>query len=447
MFNNLSQRERVLALLLVTALPMLLLMAFGWWFYGSYNKNRKTISSLNQQLGAEDDLSLRYDSAMERRDWYRSVSLPSDLSVAQSNYKDWLNELAQEKLPLGESLITVDPQGGPTPVRYQGQIEIFHELKFKISGTTTLEKLTEFLYEFHRSKVLHRIRSFTINPVERKVPGGNELERTELIRIVLDVTAAALFDAEETRDNFDQRRETLTLGLEEYKNKIVFRDIFGPANNQPKLTTSPSQRFTVGSSAQFRLAAEDEDENDELTFKIVDFDSELKDFELNSRGNSATLNLGRLEKGTYRLTAQVTDNGCPAKTDSRKITIRIEDKVVTKKPDDPPPAKPRFQHAKAAHLTAVYQPPEGKPQVWINVRTLGDFHQLIVGESFKLDGFKWTVKSIDVDQKKVVIARDEDDFTYQMSEFLFRELPEISTSRKGSSPPDKENRQASAKKE
>lgn len=67
------------------------------------------------------------------------------------------------------------------------------------------------------------------------------------------------------------------------------------------------------------------------------------------------------------------------------------------RPDPPkpsePPKPPAFDHAKFAYVTAILQV-DGRPQVWIDARTIGKQFKLSEGESFVVGESKGVVKRI-----------------------------------------------------
>lgn len=62
-------------------------------------------------------------------------------------------------------------------------------------------------------------------------------------------------------------------------------------------------------------------------------------------------------------------------------------------PKPPPPKPPAFDHAKFAYVTAILQI-DGRPQVWIDARTIGKQFKLNEGESFVVGETKGVVKRI-----------------------------------------------------
>ncbi len=423
-----TPRERVLAMVVGSMLPVFIVFAFGYWFYTSYEGRRQKISSLRNQIRNEEDIQAAYMKAGDRRHQYKQISLPANMSVAKTDYKDWLSRTTEAKLRFDKP-INVAPLGNAVPVKYQGQSTVFNQLKFQVSGITTLDKYLDFMYDFHRLDLLHRVSSFSIRPVDRKRAGGG-MERTDEIVISLKIEVISIEGADEQRDAFSSSRPVLAKNLDEYKKEILFRDIFGPANNRPDITTTTTQRFTEGDPVAIRVVGKDKDKGDKLTYEITKKDEELKDLAMRTSSSGAQLSIDDLPVGRYAFTMQVTDDGCPAKSFSKDFVIRVEKKKVT----DPGPKitkKPKFQHAKAAHITAILRDAKGQTQVWINARTLKKFYELTVGDTFRMDDFEWEVKSIDVEKQKVVVSRDDQTFEYGHSDFLFRDLPkEVKTSGK-----------------
>jgi hypothetical protein len=69
----------------------------------------------------------------------------------------------------------------------------------------------------------------------------------------------------------------------------------------------------------------------------------------------------------------------------------------------PTPRPPGFQHNPYCFVTAVVEV-DGKPQVWIDVRTEAKKYRLYEGEKFLLDGVDCFVKKIDYDKVDFDVA-------------------------------------------
>jgi hypothetical protein len=107
----------------------------------------------------------------------------------------------------------------------------------------------------------------------------------------------------------------------------------------------------------------------------------------------------------------VTASGVPAKSTEKTIAFNV-DKPEPKVAREEPKPKPKFLHAKAAVIRGVVQDKTGADVAWIEVETLGESFRVKVGESFKLDEKKWTIKTIE--SRKVAIEVDGQLQTYRL---------------------------------
>ena len=420
MFDKMTKRERILALVVASTLPFVLLFAYGFWVMGSYNSKRARLRGMESQIRDQKNKAAEIENARYRRMWYQEISLPSDLPVSQSDYKFLLTKMVEDKLQKnGLIKLGKDAQ----PVKFKGRATVFHQMSFTISAKdTTLEKLVEFLYDFRSRKILHRIVGLTINPKDVKT--GNVEKRTDRLSVQMKVEAIALVDAEEHRD-FSKDVRKLDKTVQQYKDVICFRDIFGLPNNAPSITTSSRRNFIEGEQTDISISATDPD-GDKLDWEIISRDSELDSLKMTKKGNSIRLVGPKFPaNSTYRFKAKVTDNGCPAKYAIKEFIVNVDKKkVVTREKKEDPPPRPKFQHARGTRITGMTKNTDGTKQVFVYVGTQDITHSVKVGDSFELDGFKWTVKSIDIDKWTVVICRDDEEFVYtNKDKSLFRPLP------------------------
>ena len=98
MFENLSQREKVLAGLVGSLVPLALLAMILLWFFGQQSARTAQIDGLTKQIKQEKQRVDEAMSANQRRLYYRSVSLPSDFQDASNDYQQWLKELVRDCL-------------------------------------------------------------------------------------------------------------------------------------------------------------------------------------------------------------------------------------------------------------------------------------------------------------------------------------------------------------
>jgi len=96
------------------------------------------------------------EDARKLAEW-RKLSLPSDTEVARSLYQAWLLQVVVDYVKLDSPSVTPGE-----PVSRQGR---FYAIPFSVRGRGTLEQLTQFLFAFYRTDLLHQIRSLHLTPL------------------------------------------------------------------------------------------------------------------------------------------------------------------------------------------------------------------------------------------------------------------------------------------
>jgi len=212
-----------------------------------------------------------------------------------------------------------------------------------------------------------------------------------------------------------------SVSFSQYTDAILARNVFGPANNTPTVSSS-SRSFETGEPFELTLTADDADENDQLKIELLQ--SEVTGAELSQKEGDrrARVSIPALaEEGRFEIKVRVTDNGFPAKSTEKTIAFNV-DKPEPKVVREQPKPKPQFKHAKAAVIRGVVQDKSGADVCWIEVETLGKSYRLKVGESFEVDEKTWTLKS--VESRRVSLEVDGKLQTYRLGARL--DAPESS---------------------
>jgi len=220
-----TPREKKLA----GAVLLLFLLGGGSWAWTRYSDwstqahNSKDSAAAALQT-ALLDLQKSRASVRKLRDW-REKSLPSNLNVAQSQYRAWLLEKLQEaKLNIDD----VAPTGG-------GQrSDAFQSLTFTVNADGKLSAVVKFLDSFYRSDQLHKIGVLRLNPIAGE----------DNLRVVLSIEALAVNGT--TRDTGLAKGQSQRLALasaDEYVERIDSRNPFvaytPPAPPKPKVVSKP----------------------------------------------------------------------------------------------------------------------------------------------------------------------------------------------------------------
>jgi hypothetical protein len=413
MFDNLSQREKVLATLVVSLIPLALLVMGLFWFFGQRSARNAQLAGLRSQIKIEQQRLTDALNANQRRIYYRGVSLPSNFEDARNEYQQWLKNLVRNEV--GMSYRSITPRS-PARLKFNGNV-IGQTETFTLLATTNLKQLVDFLTQFYQVDLLHRINSIKLVPKSAGKSGVNAGIRTGEIALSAEIEVLSLIDADAERDFITQFRE-LEVAAEDYRDAILKRNIFGPANNTPTLTVSKSSSYVTGKSIRIPISGKDPDSDQILTFTVVD--SQIQSTVLEQKkptDRRVFLTAPGQKAGEYKFKVRVADDGFPAKSSEKEFTVRFKDKVVRKPPPPKPPKppKPVFKHARETRITAIVQDKSGTWRVWITVRTKGEKHKLAEGESFKLDGQTWSVISISPDEARFMVDGNEKTFRRNMT--------------------------------
>lgn len=133
---------------------------------------RRSMADANAEQVAGRRLANRLDDYADR-------ALPHDPALARAAYQKWLLELVERHQMKSASVNAETPQ----PIEVRGRINrrqrqlVGHTIRFTVRTRTSLEHMTGFLHEFQTAAHLHKIRSFTINPLGN----GSELDLTLVV--------------------------------------------------------------------------------------------------------------------------------------------------------------------------------------------------------------------------------------------------------------------------
>lgn len=411
MLENLNPRERLMVKVIAACVPLFGLIWGVTSFSQKYFANRSQISALRNQIGNEQDRQAAALFAQERRSYYRERSLPADLNVSKIDYGRWLNSLVDKSL----TLISVTPTSATTMGRYKGKnraVDVYEQQTFAVKAKGTLRQVIEMLRQFQELDLMHRVVSLKVTP-ETSGPSGSGDVRTGKLIVDFRVEAIALADADLTREDFLAKTKTLPETSTQWQQTIIARNIFGPANNPPSVSISPSE-FETNESIAINLRGSDPDEQDNLKFELVS--SELPELVLEQKeeGKSGKLVAPALsdeKAGEYKLTVRVIDSGMPEKTTEKTFTVDVRKpkprEIVEKQPEPPP-----FQYAKTAKITAIVQGKDDSDwKCIVEVLALNQIHELKRGDSFELDQRKWIAREIE--RREVVFEVDNELLTFR----------------------------------
>lgn len=396
MFENLSQREKTLAALVGSMVPLALLVMGLVWFFGQQKARTTRINGLHSQIDSEQQRLNEALSANQRRIYYRSVSMPSNFDDASDDYQQWLKKLVRDEI--GMERVVISPR--PAVKTTHNRSVIGQTMKITITAVTDYAQVVDFLTEFHQLDLLHRINSLTLVPKSAGASRTGASVRTGEIGLTAEIEILSLIDADaDAEGKFLEQFRKLDLPAEAYRDAILKRNIFGPANNSPTLTVSTASSYTADKEIRIPINAKDADKIQELTFSILDsqIDSAKLEKKKKPTDRRVYLTAPKQPAGEYTFKVQVSDSGYPPKSNETEFKITVKEKVVKKPPAKKPP-KSEFKNSRETRITAIVKEKSGKWRAWINVRNKGEKHKLAEGESFTLDKQKWQVKSIKPDE-------------------------------------------------
>ncbi|MCO6458501.1 MAG: cadherin repeat domain-containing protein [Pirellulaceae bacterium] len=367
-----SRREK----LLLAAVALLVVVFVGIWAVqqvsGWFSLREDQIATLEEEIRTKEFTRLRGTRAAEQLAVWESQALPEDRELARSMYQSWLLQ-AVENVDLQD--VKVDPVGG----RPVGDVYFIHP--FNVSGRGNLEQLVAFLYDFHAADLLHRIERMTVTPIRD----------SKLLDIVFTVEAVSLPGSSNV-DKLPVERRSSRLAwdsLEKYQAPILRRNLFGPPNSSPRLESPRTQEAIVHQPFRMRVRASDPDEKDLLQYSLQ------ADEKLGARINSATgeLEFTPTELGEYEFTVSVQDNGLPQASHETQFTVRVVEPPPPREVAQPVPSPPRFDEAGYAYVIGVVEI-NGRPQIWVSVRTSGQLLKLHEGERVTVGQFDGVIRRI-----------------------------------------------------
>ena len=261
---------------------------------------------------------------------------------------------------------------------------VTHKIMAMVPLTLRLPQFVDFLYQFEQKKALHRITVFRLNPKDDNLAGRRANGR---FGIELTIEAIFLPDAEKETALPEGEIARFDKSLEDYKSMIVKRNIFGPPNEKPALNSISPPVFEPGQPIRIPIMATDDGQ--ELKYELVS--SSTKDAEIRQAAGSSSatfISPGLEEEGRYRYEVKASDSGFPSKFDSQQFVVRVQ-----KKKEDTPVVVETVPDADLTMITALTRNAKRQNEIWIYIQSQGLEKTVKVGETFKLDGKTWLLRS------------------------------------------------------
>lgn len=395
-----SQRERNLAIV-VGALAVIVVgyLAFTWWD-GKVVAQRTAIDALQNTVDEQDEEIQRGTRAFRQLEAYRARSLPGDIDVARSLYRNWLLDLAVKQVKLSQPLVT---PGSITPVSYKDEGVTYRKLSFSVRGQGTLEQLTDMMFAFYSVDTAHQIRTLDVKPVAE----------SRLLDITLGIDALVVEGAAESETLAPQQIAAMDAERkQEYRQAILGRNVFAPANRPPEVSKLSPQRITTKDSLSLDLKAIDADPLDKVSFELGEGAPEGASID-----RAGKLRFRSSEKGSYQIPVIARDDGVPSASSQVTVSVSVVDPPpMVARPDVKPPSpKAHFEDGQFAFVTAITEV-NGRRQLWLNDRTTGETSRLYEGDAVKVKRLQGIVSRIGL--KEVEVTSVDERRRYELGENL-----------------------------
>lgn len=408
MFENMSARERVLAISVLSLLPIFLLFFGFLWFMDLYEGNASNIDQLSSQLEAEEDKTHRGMLASQRQNYYRKVSLPANTNRVRSIYRNWLDDLIIKKAGMTHFGVKFKDNTGAL---IHEQDTIAKREIFTARPKGTLPQLITFLHAFYSADHLHRINKLSIKPLTT-VKRGKAPVLTKDLQIEMEIETLSMVDARESIESFPVYNRQLE-SIDNYSGRILARNIFGPANNPPSLEKPRTLKFTVakesdnvtGKFVTVQVSVDDIDKDDLHVFELLRDEGEATTkVVLGDQPRSPSIRRISVKvpkqktPTTIPISLKVRDSGLPAKEDTLKFAVVFNPAPVAKPPKQKPPEPEPIpvEFAKHTFVRGIVKGKDGRWVAWIVQQLKAqNMQKLGVGDSIEMDDVTWKVVSVD----------------------------------------------------
>jgi len=172
-------------------------------FIKPVDKRQSDLAKLKIRItSAKKDAENAANATKRLNDW-RQRSFPPDVLAAQSQYREWITQLARLSGFQADDTLLVKPGAKPSP---RGTFTPVH---VDLSGEANLHAITRFLYHFHRTDLLQRVASMDIlSPAAEGNPNHEVRIRLEGLAVAGTKPRSRLFSRttldKDTEDDDDQ---------------------------------------------------------------------------------------------------------------------------------------------------------------------------------------------------------------------------------------------------
>lgn len=221
-----------------------------------YENELKAVEKKLREANASQVTGRRLANQLEQ---CAARALPYDPALARSSYQDWMLKLVEQHQMQSASVDADTPR--PIEVRSRTTKRkrnlVGHRIDFTLRARTTLEHLTDFLYDFHRSAQLHKIRSLSLTPLVN----GNQLDLSlsiETLSLQATERKAELSTLIRGQQSVPEREH-----FQQFVNRNLFAKGFSKSLGQVRLNAITQNRsgqregwFAVGSPPKTQILSE-----------------------------------------------------------------------------------------------------------------------------------------------------------------------------------------------
>lgn len=363
-----NKREKLLAAGVGIVATLFLSRSVYTSIQDGFDKKSQSVETLKKKKDEQELQMTAGKVASLKLNKVVTKSLPRTEEIALADYQKWL-------ISLGDEANLTSPNVNSTGDSSEKDGS-YRTYKFKIQGTGTIENATQLLYGFYAKDYLHRIYRFEMTPLRSAT-------EPDQLNITLDCEVLALGIAKDKQDPPKGISNRVAKSLDQYKETILARNLFAPANQPPNLEPKKSVDAKVGIQLEHSVEAKESDPNQRIIYQLT---GEIPKGLLIDQ-NTGKLTFQSNETGEYKVDIQATDNGIPRKSTTQSLTIKVN-------PLPPPPPAPfQFDVASQALVTALIAGSKG-PEVWILSKTESKTYKLIKGDQLKLGGVTGLVKEV-----------------------------------------------------
>ena len=420
MFENMTPREKKLALIVGSMLPIVLLFLAFFWFMDRFDSNNEQIDDLLARVEEQEDKKKLGLAASQRQGFYRKTSLPSMTSRTRSVYKTWLDDVVIKECGMTYNGPRMKPAGAITYERDS----IAKRNAFTIRPKGTLQQLTQFLHIFYTADQMHRINKLSVKPLGKSSRGKPPVLSGEL-QMEIEIETVSMSDGPENIASFPAWQQQLP-ALDQYTDGILDRNIFGPANNKPtfdkprnisfkhvKTEKDAANRFET-----ILLNVQDADKEDVLAFELVEKSGQessgviLGEQPRNASTRRISLRVPKQFKpARIPVTIRVFDDGLPAKSDEIDFVVSFNPPTVKKDEQKVPP-----KLMAEAPMTKVIGLMRGNDKRWVarvHLPTKVRSEELGEGDSITVDKEEWKVVEVTANYVTFEVSGERKSFQVQ----------------------------------